>query len=57
MTYVERVLDDLKTRSPWEKGFHQDAAGSLLTLEHVINAHPEYEKAALFCRGRSCFIS
>ena len=50
MTYVERVLDDLKTRNPGEKEFHQAATEILLTLEPVINAHPEYEKAALLER-------
>ncbi len=50
MTYVERVLQDLKTRNPGEKEFHQAATEILLTLEPVINAHPEYEKAALLER-------
>ena len=50
MTYVEKVLDDLKTRNPNEKEFHQAATEILLTLEPVINAHPEYEKAALLER-------
>ncbi len=50
MTYVERVLDDLKQRNPGEKEFHQAATEILLTLEPVINAHPEYEKAALLER-------
>ena len=50
MTYVQRVLDDLKTRNPGEKEFHQAATEILLTLEPVINAHPEYEKAALLER-------
>ncbi len=50
MTYVERVLEDLKTRNPGEKEFHQAATEILLTLEPVINAHPEYEKAALLER-------
>ncbi len=50
MTYVERVLEDLKKRNPNEKEFHQAATEILLTLEPVINAHPEYEKAALLER-------
>ncbi len=50
MTYVERVLEDLKTRNPGEKEFHQAATEILLTLEPVINAHPEYEKSALLER-------
>ncbi len=50
MSYVERVLEDLKKRNPGEKEFHQAATEILLTLEPVINAHPEYEKAALLER-------
>ena len=50
MSYVQRVLDDLKVRNPGEKEFHQAATEILLTLEPVINAHPEYEKAALLER-------
>ena len=50
MTYVERVLEDIKTRNPGEKEFHQAATEILLTLEPVINAHPEYEKSALLER-------
>ena len=50
MTYVQRVLDDLKKRNPGEVEFHQAATEILLTLEPVINAHPEYEKAALLER-------
>ena len=50
MNYVERVLDDLKKRNPNEKEFHQAATEILLTLEPVISAHPEYEKAALLER-------
>ncbi len=50
MTYVERVLEDLKNRNPGEKEFHQAATEILLTLEPVINAHPEYEEAALLER-------
>ena len=50
MTYVQRVLEDLKKRNPGETEFHQAATEILLTLEPVINAHPEYEKAALLER-------
>ena len=50
MTYVQRVLEDLKNRNPGEKEFHQAATEILLTLEPVINAHPEYEKSALLER-------
>lgn len=50
MSYVQRVLDDLKKRNPGETEFHQAATEILLTLEPVINAHPEYEKTALLER-------
>ena len=50
MSYVERVLEELKNRNPGEKEFHQAATEILMTLEPVINAHPEYEKAALLER-------
>ena len=50
MSYVARVLEDLKTRNPSEKEFHQAATEILMTLEPVINAHPEYEKMALLER-------
>ena len=50
MSYVQRVLDELKAKNPGEKEFHQAATEILLTLEPVINAHPEYEKAALLER-------
>ena len=50
MSYVQRVLEDLKNRNPGEKEFHQAATEILLTLEPVINAHPEYEKSALLER-------
>ncbi len=50
MSYVQRVLEDLKKNNPGEKEFHQAATEILMTLEPVINAHPEYEAAALLER-------
>ncbi len=50
MTYVEKVLAQLKERNPGEKEFHQAATEILLTLEPVFDKHPEYEKAALLER-------
>ncbi len=50
MSYVQKVLDELKAKNPGEKEFHQAATEILLTLEPVINAHPEYEAAALLER-------
>ena len=50
MSYVQRVLEDLKKSNPGEKEFHQAATEILLTLEPVINAHPEYEANSLLER-------
>ncbi len=50
MTYVERVLKDLKERNPNEPEFHQAATEILTTLEPVVGKHPEYEKAGLLER-------
>lgn len=50
MTYVERVLKELKERNPGEREFHQAATEILLTLEPVFEHHPEYEKAGLLER-------
>ncbi len=50
MTYVQRVLEDLKARNPGEKEFHQAATEILTTLEPMIEAHPEYEAASLLER-------
>ncbi len=50
MSYVQRVLAELKKNNPGETEFHQAATEILLALEPVINAHPEYEKAALLER-------
>ena len=50
MSYVARVLEDLKKRNPGETEFHQAATEILMTLEPVINAHPEYEQMGLLER-------
>jgi glutamate dehydrogenase (NADP+) len=50
MTYVERVLDNLKKQNPGEPEFHQAATEILTTLAPVVEAHPEYEKAGLLER-------
>lgn len=50
MTYVERVLDNLKKQNPNEPEFHQAATEILTTLSPVIEQHPEYEKSALLER-------
>ena len=50
MTYVERVLKNLKKRNPKEPEFHQAATEILTTLAPVVEKHPEYEKAGLLER-------
>ena len=50
MTYTERVLDELKARYPEQTEFIQAATEILNTLQPAIDAHPEYEQAALLER-------
>ena len=50
MTYTERVLDELKARYPEQTEFIQVATEILNTLQPAIDAHPEYEQAALLER-------
>ena len=47
MSYVERVLDELKKKNATEPEFIQAVTEVLTTLKPVIEKHPEYEKAAL----------
>ncbi len=48
--YIERVLADTKAKNANEPEFLQTVEEVLTSLEPVINAHPEYEKAALLER-------
>ena len=48
--YIERVLADPKAKNANEPEFLQTVEEVLSSLEPVINAHPEYEKAALLER-------
>ena len=48
--YIERVLADVKAKNPGEKLFQQTVEEVLLSVEPLIDAHPEYEKAALLER-------
>ncbi len=50
MSYVERVLEDVKAKNAEQPLFIQAATEILTTLEPVVEAHPEYEKAALLER-------
>jgi len=48
--YIERVLSATKAKNANEPEFLQTVEEVLSSLEPVINAHPEYEKAALLER-------
>ena len=50
MTYSERVLADLKERYPEQPQFIQAATEVLETIQPAVDAHPEYEEAALLER-------
>ena len=50
MTYSERVLADLKERYPEQPQFIQAATEVLETIQPALDAHPEYEEAALLER-------
>ena len=48
--YIERVLEETKKKNAGEPEFLQTVEEVLTSLEPVINAHPEYEAAALLER-------
>ncbi len=50
MSYVERVLDELKVKNASEPEFIQAVTEVLETLKPVIEKHPEYEKVSLLER-------
>ena len=50
MSYVDRVLDELKNRYSEQKEFLQTAEEVLESLRPVIEANPAYEKASLLER-------
>ena len=50
MSYLQKVLDDLKAKNAEQPEFIQAATEVLSSLEPVIAKHPEYEKAALLER-------
>jgi len=50
MSYVDEVLEYLKQRNPDQPEFIQAATEVLVSLRPVIDAHPEYRKAALLER-------
>ena len=49
-TYVERVIEECKKNNPGEVEFHQTVEEVLTSLAPVMEAHPEYEEAALLER-------
>ena len=48
--YIERVLNQVREKDSHEPEFLQTVEEVLTSLEPVINAHPEYEKAGLLER-------
>ena len=50
MSYVERVLGELKEKNASEPEFIQAVTEVLETLKPVIEKHPEYEKVSLLER-------
>ena len=48
--YIQRVLDEINERYNTQPEFLQAVKEVLISLEPVINAHPEYEKAAILER-------
>lgn len=48
--YLQGVYDDLAKRNPEQKEFLQAVEEVLESLEPVVAAHPEYEKASLIER-------
>ncbi|MCI6274752.1 MAG: NADP-specific glutamate dehydrogenase, partial [Tractidigestivibacter sp.] len=50
MTYSERVIAQLEERYSGQPEFIQAAKEVLTTLQPALDAHPEYERAALLER-------
>lgn len=50
MSYVERVIGQVKSKDPDQPEFIQAVTEVLTTIEPAVEAHPEYEKAALLER-------
>ena len=45
MSYVQRIIDQVKAKDPDQPEFIQAVTEVMSTLEPVIEAHPEYEEA------------
>ena len=50
MSYVERVIEQVKAKNAEQPEFIQAVTEVLTSLEPVIEAHPEYEAAGLLER-------
>ena len=50
MSYVDRVIEQVKAKDAEQPEFIQAVTEVLQSLEPVIEAHPEYEQAALLER-------
>ena len=50
MSYVQRIIEQVKTKDPEQKEFIQAVTEVLTSLEPVFEKHPEYEEAALLER-------
>ena len=50
MSYVDRVIEQVKAKDPDQPEFIQAVTEVLKSLEPVIDAHPEFEKASLLER-------
>jgi glutamate dehydrogenase (NADP+) len=48
--YVERVIENVKKKNPYEPEFIQTVEEVLSSLSPVVDAHPEYEQADLLGR-------
>lgn len=50
MNYTTRIIESVKSKNPEQPEFIQAVTEVLQSLEPVINAHPEYERAGLLER-------
>jgi len=48
--YLEKVLEEVKTKNPHQPEFHQAVCEVLSSLEPVLKANPQYEKNAILER-------
>ncbi|HZW48670.1 MAG TPA: NADP-specific glutamate dehydrogenase, partial [Bacillota bacterium] len=48
--YMQRVMEQVKTRNPGEPEFIQTVEEVFKSLEVVVNQHPEYETMGLLER-------